>query len=123
MDNLFSFDYLILIIFIFVGSGVLGAILFFSYLIHPKSKPTSDKIIPYECGNVPIGKPWIQFRIHYYIFALIFVIFEAVFIFLFLWAIVLKELGMKVFLAGIIFIFIPSLGLFYTARKGLLKWI
>jgi NADH:ubiquinone oxidoreductase subunit 3 (subunit A) len=123
MDYSFTFDYLILIIFILTGSSILGIILFISSLIRPSSKSTPDKLLPYECGNIPTGKPWIQFRIHYYIFALIFVVFDAVFIFLFPWAIVFKELGTRVFLAGIIFVCIPVIGLIYLTRKGILKWI
>lgn len=116
-------DYIILIIFTLVGSGILGAILFFSRLIRPTSKPTKDKLIPYECGNIPIGKPWIQFHILYYIFALIFVVFDAAFIFLFPWVTVFKELGITAFIEGIVFFFILSLGLIYALRKGILKWI
>ncbi|HCJ65986.1 MAG TPA: NADH-quinone oxidoreductase subunit A [Elusimicrobia bacterium] len=123
MDYSFTFDYLILIIFILTGSSILGIILFISSLIRPSSKSTPDKLLPYECGNIPTGTPWIQFRIHYYIFALIFVVFDAVFIFLFPWAIVFKELGTRVFLAGIIFVCIPVIGLIYLTRKGILKWI
>ena len=126
-------DYLILIIFTLVGTGILGVILFFSSLIRASSGPTKDKsrpcvqerdkFIPYECGNIPIGKPWIQFHILYYIFALIFVVFDAAFIFLFPWVTVFKELGITAFIEGIIFFFILSLGLIYALRKGILKWI
>lgn len=116
-------DYIILIIFTLVGTGILGVILFFSSLIRASSKPTKDKLIPYECGNIPIGKPWIQFHILYYIFALIFVVFDAAFIFLFPWVTVFKELGITAFIEGIIFFFILSLGLIYALRKGILKWI
>lgn len=116
-------DYLILLISILVGGGILGALLFFSSLIRSPSKLTPDKLLPYECGNIPTGKPWVQFRIHYYIFALIFVVFDAVFIFLFPWAIGFKELGTRVFLAGIIFVCMPVIGLIYLTRKGILKWI
>lgn len=123
MDNFSQFTYLILIVFILVGAGILGAILFLSYLIQPTSKPNPDKTIPYECGNIPIGKPWIKFRIHYYLFALIFVIFDAAFIFLFPWAVGFKMLGIKVFLVVVIFLGLISLGLTYTLREKILKWI
>ncbi len=123
MGNSFTLDYLILIIFILVGSGVLGTVLFLSGLIRSSSKPTPDKLMPYECGIVPTGKPWIQFRIHYYIFALIFVVFDALFIFLFPWAVILKESGTRVFLAGIIFICLPTTGIIYLVRRKILKWI
>lgn len=117
-------DYIIFLVFTAVGTGILAALLLISRLIHPyPSKPTPDKLLPYECGNIPIGKPWIQFRIPYYVFALIFVIFDATFVFLFPWAIVLKEFGIEVFLAGIVFLCFISLGLIYAGRKGMLKWI
>ena len=77
----------------------------------------------YECGEPPIGQPWIRFRVGYYIFALAFVIFDVESVFLYPWAVIIKELGVYGLVQMGIFIGILLLGLAYAWRKGVLKWV
>ncbi len=78
---------------------------------------------PYECGVPTIGRSWIQFNVGYYLFALIFLIFDVELVFLFPWAVVAKQLGWIALVEIVIFLFILFLGLLYAHRKGALKWI
>ncbi len=98
-----------------------GAILV-SKLIAPSSK-NSAKGQPYECGVPTIGASWIQFNVGYYLFALIFLVFDVELIYLFPWAVVNKEMGMTAFIEILVFIFILFLGLLYAWKKGALKWM
>ena len=86
-------------------------------------KPSEAKLAPYECGNISTGDPRIQFKIRYYIFALLLVVFDVEMIFLFPWALVYKSLGLIAFVEMTVFIGMLVLGLVYAWRKGVLKWI
>jgi len=77
----------------------------------------------YECGEEPIGEPWVRFRVAYYIFALAFVIFDVESVFLYPWAVVLRKLGVFGLVQMAIFIGILVLGLAYAWRKGVLEWV
>ena len=76
----------------------------------------------YECGEQPIGEPWIKFRVAYYIFALAFVVFDVESVFLYPWAVIIKKLGVYGLVQMAIFIGILALGLAYAWRKGVLEW-
>ena len=88
-------------------------------------KPTHTvaKGEPYECGIPTIGPSWIQFSVGYYLFALIFLIFDVELIFLFPWAVVVKKLGWIAFVEIIIFLFILFMGFLYAHKKKALKWM
>ncbi len=101
---------------IFVAGGLVVA-----RLIRPH-RSYSDKLSTYECGEEPIGIPWVQYNIRFYIVALIFLIFEVEIVFLFPWAIVFKNLGMFAFIEMIIFLVILLVGYAYVWRKGDLEW-
>ena len=90
-------------------------------ILNPK-KPNPIKKTTYECGIETVGESWIQFKAQYYIFALVFLIFDVETVFLFPWAIKLDQLGMFAVLEGIVFILILVAGLVYTWRKGMLEW-
>ncbi len=77
----------------------------------------------YECGIPTDGSPWNQFNIGYYLFALTFLIFDVELIFLYPWAVVVKQIGMSAFFEIIIFLFILFMGFLYAHKKGALKWI
>src|SRR5919109_2276502 len=111
-------------VLVFLGVGVLflSVSLLLSSLIRP-SKYSEEKLIPYECGENPVGSPWIQFNIRFYVFALIFIIFDVEVAFLVPWAVVFKKLGMFAFIEGLIFIAILAVGLAYVWAKGDLQWI
>ena len=94
--------------------------LFVSWLVAPR-RPSELKSIVYECGIRPVGQHWSQFHIRYYIFAILFLIFDVEAVFLFPWALVF--LGHKaVFYEMLIFIGILLFGLAYAWKKGALKW-
>ncbi|MEM6254154.1 MAG: photosynthetic/respiratory NAD(P)H-quinone oxidoreductase subunit C [Cyanobacteria bacterium P01_D01_bin.156] len=76
----------------------------------------------YESGMEPIGGAWIQFNIRYYMFALVFVIFDVETVFLYPWAVAFHKLGVLAFVEALIFIAILLIGLVYAWRKGALEW-
>lgn len=77
----------------------------------------------YECGSLPIGEPWVPFRIQYYVFALLFLIFDIETVFLYPWALVYKKLAWFGFIEMTIFIVILLVGLLYAWRREVLKWV
>lgn len=92
-----------------------------SKLLRPKSQNYS-RITTYESGMEPIGGAWIQFNIRYYMFALVFVIFDVETVFLYPWAVAFNHLGVLAFIEALIFIAILVVGLAYAWRKGALEW-
>jgi NADH-quinone oxidoreductase subunit A len=110
-------------IFLVVGFIFLAAALIFSRLIQSEGMPGTDKYIPYECGEVPEGSAWIRFNIRFYVFALIFIIFDVEIVLLLPWAVVFKRLGLFAFIEGLIFIGILIVGLAYVWKKGDMEWI
>lgn len=108
-------------LFIIVGLIIpIGAIAF-AWILGPK-KSNPIKQTTYECGIETVGDSWVQFRAQYYIFALVFLVFDVETVFLFPWAVKLGELGLFAVVEGIIFILILVAGLVYTWRKGMLEW-
>ena len=93
----------------------------FSKIIQPKTG-TPERRTTYESGMEPMGEARLQFNIRYYMFALVFVLFDVETLFLYPWATTFKELGLSAFIEAIIFIFILVLGLVYAWRKGALEW-
>lgn len=108
-------------LFIIVGLVIpLGAITA-AWILRPK-KANPIKQSTYECGIETVGDSWVQFKAQYYIFALVFLIFDVETVFLFPWAVKLGQLGLFAVIEGIVFILILMLGLVYTWRKGMLEW-
>ena len=99
-----------------------GGSLLLSRLVAPRST-NGQKLEAYECGVPSQGSTWIQFNVGYYLFALIFLVFDVEIVFLFPWAVVLRDMGMVAFVEVLIFIFILFLGLLYAWKKGALKWM
>ena len=108
---------------IFGALGLLlaGLLLGLSALLRPK-RPSAEKSIPYESGVDPVGDGWSQSQIRYYIFALLFVMFDVEAVFIFPWAIHLEALGVTALISMIVFILLLALGLVYAWRKGVLRW-
>lgn len=94
---------------------------FISGVLAPISKGT-EKLSSYESGIEPIGEAWLQFRIRYYMFALVFVVFDVETVFLYPWAMSFDLLGVSVFLEAFIFVLILIVGSLYAWRKGALEW-
>ena len=92
-----------------------------SWIIAPK-KPNSIKQSTYECGMETVGDNWVQFRAQYYIFGLVFLIFDVETVFLFPWAVALGQLPVFAVVEGIVFVLILLAGLMYGWRKGMLEW-
>jgi NAD(P)H-quinone oxidoreductase subunit 3 len=92
-----------------------------SALLAPKRR-RSLRRSTYESGMEPFGQAWIQFNIRYYMFALVFVIFDVETVFLYPWAVAFHRLGLLAFVEALIFIAILVVGLVYAWRKGALEW-
>ena len=113
--------------YLFIGIFTLFAIVFpllpivLAKFIAP-SKPSRLKQMPYECGIEPVGDPWVQFRVQYYIYALVFVIFDVETIYIYPWAVGFKRLGALGFAEMIRFIAILAVGLLYAWKKKALEW-
>lgn len=90
-------------------------------LISPRSF-NKQKGEAYECGIPTRGKSWMQFKVGYYLFAILFLMFDVETVFLFSWAVVVQELGMYGLVSILFFLLILVLGLAYAWRKGALEW-
>ncbi len=108
----------------FGAAGVLLAALLLgiSALIRP-SRPTPQKMLTYESGVDPTGGGWSQSQIRYYVFALLFVVFDVEAVFLFPWATQLERYGVFGLVEMGIFVLVLLLGLVYAWRKGVLRWV
>jgi NADH-quinone oxidoreductase subunit A len=108
---------------LFGGLGLLlaGLLLGVSALIRPQ-RPSVAKAMPYESGVDPVGDGWSQSQIRYYIFALLFVIFDVEAVFIFPWATRLERYAGFGLIEMGVFVFVLLLGLVYAWRKGVLRW-
>ena len=110
-----------IIVFLLAGITLIVGANFLSRLISPKSD-NLNKREPYECGMETIGPTWVQFKVGYYLFAILFLLFDVEIAFLVPWAVVFKETGLVALIEILIFFFILGLGLLYAWKKGALKW-
>ena len=88
-----------------------------------KASKNAVKGEAYECGVPTRGQSWVQFNVGYYLFALIFLIFDVELIFLYPWAVSVQRLGMFAFAEALLFLFILFMGFLYAHKKGALRWI
>lgn len=106
--------------------AVLGAVLVLVMLgvaaVLRPTNPTTAKELTYECGVDPVGAGWSQTYVRYYVFGLLFVIFDVEAVFIFPWAVILERLGLFGLVEMVVFILILVLGLVYAVRKGVLRW-
>src|SRR6185503_13556095 len=102
-----------------VGFGVVS--LAAAWLLR-SSRPDAVKLANYECGAEPIGPAWVQFPVGFYLVALVFIIFDALAVFVFPWALVLRSVGMSAFWVMAAFVGIIGLGWLYAYREGVLEW-
>jgi NADH-quinone oxidoreductase subunit A len=114
--------YFTLTLFAGVVFLLVGGTLSLSRLVRPKVY-THEKYDTYECGIDPVGGGWTQSTVRYYIFALLFVIFDVEAVFLFPWATVFAALGFFAYAEMVVFVVILALGLVYAWRKGVLDWL
>src|SRR5581483_2000251 len=113
--------YLPVLLFLAMIIAFGGVSLAVAALVRP-SRPTAVKLENYECGPEPIGPAWVQFPIGFYLVALVFIVFDALVVFLFPWALVLRALGWTAFLPMLLFLLILGLGWLYAYREGVLAW-
>ena len=114
-------DYGTLLIFLLGGIAFGFIVIITNWLVRPK-RPYKEKETTYECGLDPEGPAWIQFNISYFLYALLFVIFDVETVFLYPWAVAFKSVGVYALFEMCIFIGILGLGLFYAWKKGALEW-
>jgi len=114
-------EWLYIGLFLVVGALVPTAAIVTSWILSPK-KPNHIKQSTYECGMETVGDNWVQFKAQYYVFALVFLVFDVESVFLFPWAVALGKLSLFAVFEGIIFILILIAGLVFAWRKGMLEW-
>ena len=85
-------------------------------------RPTTAKLNTYECGAEPIGGAWVQFPVGFYLVALVFIVFDALAVFLFPWVIVLRTLGARGLVTMALFLAILGLGWVYSYRERIFEW-
>jgi NADH-quinone oxidoreductase subunit A len=115
-------DYLTVAIFGLIGAALVGALLGVGSLLRP-SRPTPDKAIAYESGVDPVGSGWGQTQVRYYIFALLFVMFDVEAVFIFPFATRVDAYGWFGVVEMVVFIVILAAGLLYAWRKKVLRWV
>jgi NADH-quinone oxidoreductase subunit A len=113
-------QYLAVAVLVVAALLMVGGILALGRLLRP-IRPQADKYVTYEAGSDPVGG-WGQSNVRYYVYALLFVMFDVEAVFIFPWAIQLEELGVQSLVSMIVFIGILALGLVYAWRKGVLRW-
>src|SRR4051794_2887689 len=113
-----------LTVVIFGGAAVLmvGAMLGAGRLVRP-TRPQLGKYINYECGVDPVGVGWSQSQIRYYVFALLFVMFDVEAVFIFPWAAAAERYGAFGLIVMLAFIVLLLDGLLYAWKRGLLRWV
>lgn len=120
--NLYQNNYLIVVVFLCLGVILPVVAIFIAKLLRPKLS-TAAKAITYESGNDPFDDSIVQFNVRYYIFALLFVIFDVETVFLYPWAVAYEKLGIFALVEMLIFVFMLLIGLVYAWKKKVLKWI
>ncbi len=114
--------YLYVGIFMLLVSGFVATVLVLARLISP-GRRSSTKAQNYETGETTVTDPWRPFPVRYYVFALLFLIFDVEAAFLYPWAVVYRDLGVYGFFEMVIFVSILAVGLIYAWKKGALKWV
>jgi NADH:ubiquinone oxidoreductase subunit 3 (subunit A) len=122
MTTAFLTNWIYVAVFIAAGAAMVVGILLMSRLVYP-IHPSPEKYSTYECGIEPVGDSWHPFAVRYYIFALLFLVFDVEAIFLFPWALTFRRLGTSGFVEVLIFIAVLLVGLVYAWRKGALEWV
>lgn len=115
-------DWLYIGIFIVIALFMPAAAITIATIIAPK-KPNKIKSQVYECGIETVGDTWVQFKAQYYIFALVFLVFDVEVAFMFPWAVAFKQVPLFGVVEGLLFILILAAGLIYAWRKGALEWV
>ena len=108
-------------LFIIVGLIIPVGAITVAWILGPK-KANPIKMTTYECGIETVGDSWVQFKAQYYIFALVFLIFDVETVFLFPWAVAFKSIGWFGFWSMMVFLGVLTVGFIYEWKKGALEW-
>src|SRR5882724_8097767 len=119
-DNYFA-RYLPLLIHFLLAGALACAIVLLSWLIGYR-RPTRAKLSPYECGMIPVGDARGRFSVKFYLVGMLFILFDVEAVFLYPWAVILRELKMFGFWEMLVYVGIVLVGLFYVWKKGVLDW-
>lgn len=119
-DNYFA-RYLPFLIHILLAGGIATAIILLSWLLGPR-KPTRAKLSPYECGMTPVGDTREQFPVKFYLVGMLFILFDVEAVFLYPWAVILRDLKHFGLWEMLVYIGIVLVGFFYVWKKGVLDW-
>ncbi|MBN6885052.1 NADH-quinone oxidoreductase subunit A [Cytobacillus horneckiae] len=119
--NVYQNNYLIVLAFLSLGILLPVVALFLGKLLRPY-KPNENKYTTYESGIDPFHDSRVQFTVRYYMFALLFVIFDVETVFLYPWAVAYEKLGIFALIEMLIFVFMLLIGLIYAWKKKVLKW-
>jgi len=119
-DNYFA-QYLPLLVHFLLAGALAAAIVLLSWIVGHR-KPTRAKLSPYECGMTPVGDARERFSVKFYLVAMLFILFDVEAIFLYPWAVILRQLKMFGFFEMLVYIGIVLVGLFYVWKKGVLDW-
>ena len=114
-------EYWGIVITLLLSAVVAGGFLLLASVLGPK-RPSPAKAEPFECGEKPFGLPLGRFPIKFYLVAMLFVLFDVELVFLFPWAVVVRQLGWFGFLEMAVFLGIVLLGFVYAWKKGALEW-
>lgn len=114
-------DYLPILLLLLFATFLASLLLTISFLLGPK-RPKAKKLSPYESGIIPVGDAREKFSMKYYLIGALFILFDVETVFLFVWAVVFKELGLFAFIEIIVFLVVILCGYFYVLRKGVLEW-
>lgn len=121
MLNSFGYVGILAIVALLFPIGAIITFLLANYLLKLR-RPSPAKLTTYECGMDPIGDSWIRFNTRYYLFALLFVVFDVEAVFLYPWAVAYRRLGLYAFVEMAIFIGILLIGYLYAWNKKALEW-
>ncbi len=114
-------DYLPIVIFLGI-SAVIGGALLLSAIVIAVNKPDTEKLSPYECGFAPFEDARIKFDVHFYLIAILFIIFDLEVAFLFPWAVTFEQTGTLGYFAMMTFLAELVIGYIYAWKKGALEW-
>ncbi len=117
----FFADYVAVLIAAILGFLLVGGALMANRILAPR-QASRIKGVTYECGMLPIGRSRTQVHFRYYLFAILFLIFDIEAVFLFPWAVSFVEIGKAAFYEMLLFIVILGFGLLYALKKGVLSW-
>lgn len=123
-DYLTGYSYLA--VFLLAGAAFVLVTIGLSNIITTLPRPhvkSREKSRSYESGELPTGDAWVQFPVRFFIFALLFVVFDVEAIFLLAWATLFRSLGIVAFVEVMIFVGILVVGLAYAWKKGVLRWV